>query len=638
MKFFELILYTTLAISASGLTLPSTCGQNKIRKEWRELTTDEKTNYVNAVKALKALPSTMNQGNKYEDFAYIHDLHKNTIHSVASFLPWHRLFLKDFENELQKIDPSVNLPYWQWSVDSQAPENSPILGPGPLQFGTGFGTGGACVTDGFAANWKKNDNSCLLRGTGDGAGQDGKLGAFYSGEHIASIVKLSTFDNFWNTLEGSPHALPHLAIGGDMAGMASPHDPIFYLHHTYIDKIWADWQKLGNGRYSEYSKIENKNKKLSYYQNTVSSVLDHRNLCYEYSYGVLPDGTPPTSKVTPPATTTTTTTTTETTSTEVSTTTAITTTTEATSSTATTGATTTQTTTSEQTTTGSITTSTVGTESTSSTTSSVSTASSSISSESSQSSETPQSSATTEVTTSSQSTEATTSVIIKTTTIIIPDSTSIVTISQTSSTTLPTETNSGSVTTTNTETVQTTYVVIPGTTYVTYYTETIPVSSTVSASSVTTSSTPVPTGTYGSYKVDPEDRTNPYYIRVPAPLPLYWIEMNKLNVDYVRTCEAVLADVAYNTNAQVDSDNYYPHSCLEAVKKEVYIPAQTYSEVNVDFSYPVDLSSTPLNVDQPTSPLYVAYKDENKSTDGQSSALRTFAYSGFIATIFFLIM
>jgi tyrosinase len=27
-----------------------------------------------------------------------------------------------------------------------------------------------------------------------------------------------------------------------MEPMTSPNDPIFFLHHCFIDKVWADWQ------------------------------------------------------------------------------------------------------------------------------------------------------------------------------------------------------------------------------------------------------------------------------------------------------------------------------------------------------------------------------------------------------------
>jgi tyrosinase len=34
------------------------------------------------------------------------------------------------------------------------------------------------------------------------------------------------------------------AIVGSMVPMTSPNDPVFFLHHCYVDKIWADWQAL----------------------------------------------------------------------------------------------------------------------------------------------------------------------------------------------------------------------------------------------------------------------------------------------------------------------------------------------------------------------------------------------------------
>lgn len=33
-----------------------------------------------------------------------------------------------------------------------------------------------------------------------------------------------------------------------MGGGASPTDPLFWLHHSFIDKLWADWQASSNGK------------------------------------------------------------------------------------------------------------------------------------------------------------------------------------------------------------------------------------------------------------------------------------------------------------------------------------------------------------------------------------------------------
>ena len=44
-----------------------------------------------------------------------------------------------------------------------------------------------------------------------------------------------------------PHGDVHMQIGGIMANLRSPADPFFWLHHGFIDKVWADWQKSDNG-------------------------------------------------------------------------------------------------------------------------------------------------------------------------------------------------------------------------------------------------------------------------------------------------------------------------------------------------------------------------------------------------------
>lgn len=47
---------------------------------------------------------------------------------------------------------------------------------------------------------------------------------------------------FRPAFEAGAHSRPHLFIGGAMNSFASPDDPIFWLHHTMVDKVWAMWQ------------------------------------------------------------------------------------------------------------------------------------------------------------------------------------------------------------------------------------------------------------------------------------------------------------------------------------------------------------------------------------------------------------
>ena len=33
----------------------------------------------------------------------------------------------------------------------------------------------------------------------------------------------------------------------------SPGDPVFYLHHSYLDKLWWDWQNMAESRFLDMS-------------------------------------------------------------------------------------------------------------------------------------------------------------------------------------------------------------------------------------------------------------------------------------------------------------------------------------------------------------------------------------------------
>ena len=49
-------------------------------------------------------------------------------------------------------------------------------------------------------------------------------------------------------LERQPHNNVHRTISGTMGTAASPLDPIFWLHHAQVDRLWGRWLRLGGGR------------------------------------------------------------------------------------------------------------------------------------------------------------------------------------------------------------------------------------------------------------------------------------------------------------------------------------------------------------------------------------------------------
>ena len=77
---------------------------------------------MDAILALKQQPSPWIEGlSTYDTFVLWHrdafDCGLNAAHMGSAFLPWHRQYLKLFEEQLQSVDPTVTLAYWDWTVD-----------------------------------------------------------------------------------------------------------------------------------------------------------------------------------------------------------------------------------------------------------------------------------------------------------------------------------------------------------------------------------------------------------------------------------------------------------------------------------------------------------------------------------------
>ncbi|KAJ3082763.1 hypothetical protein HK102_001471 [Quaeritorhiza haematococci] len=265
------------------------------RREWRELSEDEKNKFINAVKKMRDVPGTVpGAANRYEDFAAQHTINAPVAHGVAGFLPWHRWFLHEFELELKKIDPSIVLPYWDWSLDSQAPERSPLLTPAAFGGNGDSRQGGSgCVTDGAFAGWTRSlpERGCLTR---QFDGTRGRIQPYHSPEQMESIVneQPTSYDRFRTQLESVPHGRVHVGIGGDMNTMASPNDPLFWLHHANVDRYWWLWQQKNPSLAKTYSGAgaTSPNDEMPPFNIRVSDTLDtlQGQFCYKYSAGVLP--------------------------------------------------------------------------------------------------------------------------------------------------------------------------------------------------------------------------------------------------------------------------------------------------------------------------------------------------------------
>jgi tyrosinase len=141
---------------------------------------------------------------------------------LQRFLSWHRDYLLQFERRLQQINPQAFIPYWRWSVSRQVPpwiagfRPTVVIPPVPM-------FPGQTVT--------------VTRTPHSAAGLP-------TAAQIASLDANTTlsYTQFTSLLEGY-HNVVHGWVGGTMNNiMISPSDPIFWMHHAEIDRIWSAWQ------------------------------------------------------------------------------------------------------------------------------------------------------------------------------------------------------------------------------------------------------------------------------------------------------------------------------------------------------------------------------------------------------------
>ncbi len=252
-----------------------------IRKNQSTLSADEKSRFINAVLQLKS-------NGVYDRYVRQHrDLFNAGIHHSAIFLPWHREFLRRLELDLQAIDPSVNLPYWDWTVDRALTSSfwgSDFMG------GNGVPPGSAVQTGPFAfgaGRWPLTvrDNPAgrveLTRAIGSGA-------TLPTTNAVQRALSQVPFSSFTDELENLIHNIVHVWIGGSAGTRSSPNDPAFFLLHCNVDRLWAIWQRMhpnespfqGDGQFGLNSPMQPWDNEVS--PPTPARVLDHAAIGYTY--------------------------------------------------------------------------------------------------------------------------------------------------------------------------------------------------------------------------------------------------------------------------------------------------------------------------------------------------------------------
>jgi tyrosinase len=274
--------------------------EKRVRQNVKRLSKRDRERYVEAVLKLKEVASPYDSSLSYYDqFVAWHVTlcvcDPGTTHAAMMqghggpvFLPWHRVFLLLFENALRQVGgKKITVPYWDWTDhDASVVFRDDFMGGAGDPEQNYAVTSGPFRKDQWTLNvinpgirWAMFDSVFLRRSL--------VMTPFPlpTQADIDAALAVATYDvapfddtadtslSFRNNLEGNRGDVPRtdapcgadgtmplpatgsglhngihawvggLAQQGTMMLPTSPNDPVFFLHHSQIDRLWAQWQE-----------------------------------------------------------------------------------------------------------------------------------------------------------------------------------------------------------------------------------------------------------------------------------------------------------------------------------------------------------------------------------------------------------
>ncbi|RYP31226.1 hypothetical protein DL767_005855 [Monosporascus sp. MG133] len=236
------------------------CTNPAIRREWRNMTPADRRSFVLAIRCLMDKPRTgiaPPATNRYEELVWVHQQMTANVHMAGSFLPWHRYYLHTFMRLLRnECGYRAPFPWWDETRDAgnfaaSGLFTSEYFGSLPLAV-NGQGT---CINNGaFAGKMlhigpgSSNVERCLSRG------ERRDLTAQVNSNFVNTCNSRTAYADMRECNEFGPHAYGHNGVGPVMAEVAgSPGDPIFFMHHAFIDRMWKAWQNQAQWRWTTIS-------------------------------------------------------------------------------------------------------------------------------------------------------------------------------------------------------------------------------------------------------------------------------------------------------------------------------------------------------------------------------------------------
>jgi tyrosinase len=155
-------------------------------------------------------------------------------HHENLFLPWHRAYLYYFELALREVEPTLALPWWDWTT-------SPEIPPAYTQATDPSGNENV-LTKAPVKPWgpAKDAPPETFREVGKAP----VPGPPYDLTYVMGATSYSDFEErLWEI-----HDTVHVWVGGTMGNPDwAAYDPLFWAHHAMVDRVWRIWQHSNPG-------------------------------------------------------------------------------------------------------------------------------------------------------------------------------------------------------------------------------------------------------------------------------------------------------------------------------------------------------------------------------------------------------
>jgi tyrosinase len=197
-------------------------------------------------------------------------------HGTPYFLPWHRAYLYFFERALRDRVGDAMLTWWDWRTGP----NRPARVPEPFSRARISGRANPLHSARVPRLALDQGRRAGISVAGRTAREPGDLMLLPTVREVRDVLELRDFLDFSSALEGL-HDRVHVWTGGHMGMIPfAAFDPIFWAHHTMVDRLWRLWQLRHPGGRPPRSILD---EALPPFRMTVRQTLDVTALGYDYA-------------------------------------------------------------------------------------------------------------------------------------------------------------------------------------------------------------------------------------------------------------------------------------------------------------------------------------------------------------------